>query len=497
MKSPTELPGRLPVGVWIRVSTDDQAKGHSPEHHLERAKLYAKAKDFEVREVYDLAGVSGKSVKDHPEAKRMLSDVKRGHIKGLVFSKLARFARNTNELLEFADHFEKHKAALISLEEAIDTSTPAGRLFYTIIAAMATWEREEIGARVRSSVGIRAKLGKPISGACPYGFMWKDKKLVQHPTEAPIRREAFELFLKLRRKGAVARELNKRGYRTRNGREWLDSYVTRILEDTSAKGIYVHNRTKNVGNWKREPKPESEWGIVQVEPIVSEAVWNEVNRIIEEQRKATVRPGKRPKHIFAGKLRCKCGRAMYVLSATPKYFCEHCRTRIPIVDLEAIFLDQLKAFFADPKRIAGHIRKANNAVSEKGSLLEASRAEIAKLKEQTARTFQLYLDQAIDSARFKELTAPTEERIRQLQEEAVRLQSDLDLCRVNSLSTETVVSEALDLQKRWPDLETEEKRRVVESIVERIVVDNDAKEIEITLSCIPTSEETTNSQQLL
>jgi site-specific DNA recombinase len=273
--------------------------------------------------------------------------------------------------------------------------------------------------------------------------------------------------------------------------------VTRILEDTSAKGVYVHNRTKNIGNWKRELKPESEWGVVQVEPIVSEAVWDEVNRIVEEQRKAMVRPGKRPKHIFAGKLRCKCGRSMYVLSATPKYFCEQCRTRIPIIDLEAIFLDQLKSFFADPTRIAGHIRKANEAVSEKGSLLESSRAEIAKLKDQTARAYQLYIDQAIDSTRFKELTLPTEERLRQLQEEALRIQSDLDLCKVNSLSTETVVSEALDLQKRWPTLETEEKRRVVESIVERIVVDNDAKEIELTLSCIPTSEETTNSQQLL
>lgn len=496
MSIPTMSVAHTSVGIWIRVSTDDQAKGDSPEHHLERAKLYAKAKNFDVREVYDLAGVSGKSVKEHPEAKRMLADVKRGHIKGLIFSKLARFARNTKELLEFADHFQQHGAALVSLDESIDTSTPAGRLFYTVIAAMAQWEREEIGARVRSSIGIRAKLGKPISGSCPYGFTWKDKKLVQHPTEAAIRREAYELFLKLRRKGAVARELNKRGYRTRNGRLWLDSYVTRILEDTSAKGIYVQNRTKRVGNWKAELKPESEWGVVRVEPIVSEAIWNEVNRIVEEQRKAMVRPGKRPKHIFAGKLRCKCGRSMYVLSATPKYFCEGCRTRIPIVDLEAIFLDQLKAFFANPERIAGHIRKANQAVSERQQLLETSKSEVAKVKEQMARTHQLYLDQAIDIAGFKELYAPQQERLRQLQDDAVRVQSDLDLCRVDSLSTETVVSEALDLQKRWPSLGTEEKRRVVESIVESIIVDKDAQEINITLSCIPTSEETANSQQM-
>lgn len=495
MKTSADLSERLPIGIWIRVSTEDQAQSDSPEHHLQRAKLYAQARNFDVREVYDLAGVSGKSVKEHPEAKRMLADVKRGHIRGLVFSKLARFARNTKELLEFADHFQQHNAVLVSLDESIDTGTPAGRLFYTIIAAMAQWEREEIGARVRSSIGIRAKMGKPISGACPFGFMWKDKKLVQNPTEAPIRREAYDLFLKLRRKGAVARELNRRGYRTRGGTEWLDSGVTRILEDTSAKGTYVHNRTKQTGNWRSEPKPESEWGIVPVEPIVPETVWNEVNRIIEEQRKSTVRPGKRPKHIFAGKLRCKCGRAMYVLSNTPKYFCEACRTRIPIVDLEAIFLDQLKGFFANPERITGYISKANQAVADKAQLLDANRAEIAKLKGQTARAYQLYLDQAIDSARFKELTAPTEERIRQLQDEALHLQADLDLSRVNGLSTEAVVTEALDLQKRWPTIETEEKRRIVESIIESIVVDKDANEIEITLSSVPSSEETTNSQQ--
>ena len=495
MNAPLHLPSKVPVGIWIRVSTDDQAKGDSPEHHLERAKLYAKAKDFEVREVYDLAGVSGKSVKEHPEAKRMLADVKRGHIKGLVFSKLARFARNTKELLEFADHFQQHNAALVSLDESIDTSTPAGRLFYTVIAAMAQWEREEIGARVRSSIGIRAKLGKPISGACPYGFMWKDKKLVQNPIEAAIRREAFELFLKLRRKGAVARELNKRGYRTRQGAQWLDSYVTRVLEDASAKGVYVQNRTKRVGNWKSEPKPESEWGTIEVEPIVSESMWNEVNRIVEEQRKAMTKPARRPKHIFAGKLRCKCGLAMYVLSATPKYFCEKCRTRIPIVDMEAIFLEQLKHFFADPERIAGHIRKANDTVSEKEQLLAVHQAEAAKAKEKMNRTHQLYLDQAIDSAGFKELYTPQQERLRQLQEHALRVQSELDLCRINTLSSEAVVSEALDLQKRWPDLDLEEKRRVVESIVESIVVDNDTQEIEITLSCIPSSEGTTKSQQ--
>ena len=50
------------VGIWIRVSTEDQAKGESPEHHEKRARAYAEVKQWKVREVYHLEGVSGKAV---------------------------------------------------------------------------------------------------------------------------------------------------------------------------------------------------------------------------------------------------------------------------------------------------------------------------------------------------------------------------------------------------------------------------------------------------
>src|SRR4030095_11165390 len=69
---------------------------------------YAAAKGWQVVELYDLAGLkgwSGKTIREHPLAKKMLADLKRGHITGLIFSKLARLARNTRELLELADEF--------------------------------------------------------------------------------------------------------------------------------------------------------------------------------------------------------------------------------------------------------------------------------------------------------------------------------------------------------------------------------------------------------
>ena len=116
------------VGIWIRVSTEDQVRGESPEHHERRARAYAEAKGWRVVETYRLDAVSGKAVMGHAEAQRMLADIRSGTITGLVFSKLARLARNTKELLEFAEIFRAcGRRAWCSLqEEAIDTSSPAG-----------------------------------------------------------------------------------------------------------------------------------------------------------------------------------------------------------------------------------------------------------------------------------------------------------------------------------------------------------------------------------
>ena len=85
------------VGIWIRVSTEDQARGESPEHHEMRARMYAEVKGWEVAEVYHLEGVSGKAVMKSEEAHRMLRDIREKRIQALIFSKLARLARNTKQ----------------------------------------------------------------------------------------------------------------------------------------------------------------------------------------------------------------------------------------------------------------------------------------------------------------------------------------------------------------------------------------------------------------
>src|SRR5438552_3003636 len=479
------------VGIWIRVSTEDQAKGESPEHHLARARAYAAGKGWTVQEVYDLAGVSGKSVKDHPEAKRMLSDIRNRHITGLIFSKLARLARNTRELLDFADIFHDCGADLISLQETIDTSTPAGRLFFTMIAAMAQWEREEIADRIKASISVRAKLGKPLGGGSPYGYLWHDKKLVLEPKEAPIRRTAYELFLEYRRKGAVARRLNEAGYRTRVGAKWSDITVGRIIRCPSAKGVYYLNRTRRTGIWAWEEKPQSEWGTIPVEPIISETLWSQCNQILEEQEKKESRPGRKPIQVFAGLAFCSCGQKMYVKSNSPKYVCQKCLNKIPIIDLEAIFLNELKAYFTDPESIARHFAAANQNLSEKQELIQTHRNEIQKFRDDMTRTHRLYLDGEITSHGFGQFYKPAEERLNQLVAELPTLEAELDLMKVKTVSAEEVLAESEALLSGWPKMPVEQKRGVVEAIVERITIGKG--EIHFTLSTGATSKEVVKS----
>ncbi|MBI2842153.1 MAG: recombinase family protein [Armatimonadetes bacterium] len=474
------------VGIWIRVSTEDQARGESPEHHEKRAQDYAGFKEWQVREVYHLEGVSGKAVMSHPETQRMLSDIQSGRITGLIFSKLARLARNTRELLEFSELFNAHGADLISLHESIDTSTPAGRLFYTMIAAMAQWEREEIAERVLASVPIRAKLGKPLGGKAPFGYRWENKVLVPDPAEAPIRNLVYELFLEHRRKKRVARLLNEAGYRTRSGVEFSHSTVSKMLRDPTAKGLHRANYTRLVKG-QCVLKPESEWVYTTVEAIVPEQLWTECNQILDDQEKRNKRPARKTVQLFSGVVLCSCGGKMYVPSKSHKYTCRKCLAKIDVDDLEEVFHEQLKAFFLSPDELDNYLAKADRVIQEKQDLLQTRFDEERKLKQEMDRVYRFYMDAEITPAGFGARYKPLEERLAQIEDQIPEVQAEIDFLKIQYLSSDEILHEARDLYARWPDLTYEHKRQIIESITQSIIIDKD--EVIINLAYLPSSSE--------
>ncbi|MEQ1903124.1 MAG: recombinase family protein [Pirellulaceae bacterium] len=486
MRTKEKSPLPKAVGIWLRVSTEDQVRGESLEHHEKRATMYCEARGWSIIETYRLDAVSGKAVIAHAEAQRMLADAKSGRIEGLVFSKLARLARNTRELLEIADRLQVCGVDLISLQEAIDTSNPAGRLFFTMIAAMAQWEREEISERVAASVPIRAKLGKPIGGPAPLGYRWSaDKKLEIDPAEAPVRKLLFELFLEHKRRRTVARILNDRGYRTRKGQKFSDTTVERLIRDPLAKGVRRANYTRSVDKKKAwEYKPESEWVISAAPAVVSVDLWEACNRLLDERRaNPKKRPIQRAAYLFSQVSWCTCGGRMFMSSHSPKYVCRKCRAKIPAEDLEAIFKEQLKDVVLSPQELSNQLNQMDDALIEKEKLVQSAEKELKKVAGDIDVLFDLYRGKSLTRDQFNERHAPLSARKKELDDELPRLQADLDVSKVLTLGKEELASEARDLTERWTDLSEEDKHSIVNNIVDRITIGKD--EVEVTLIDIP------------
>jgi site-specific DNA recombinase len=478
------------VGIWIRVSKlahrqRPDIKSESPEHHRARAVRYAAERGWKVVEVYDLSNVSGRDVWHHPEAQRMIADVRRGHITGLIFSKLARLGRKTEALIRFQQIFSEYGADLIALDQPIDTTTADGRNYFRHKASDAEWEREQNSERMRESIETRAQLGKQISGSSPFGYRWRDGVLVPDPTEAPVRRLMYELYAEHRRKATVSRLLNAAGYRTRRGSEWTPLTVERLLRDPTAKGVHRRNyTTRSPDNRATLLKPESEWELVPVEAIVPEELWERCNAILTENWQPQRRVAKKAVQLFAGLVYCgTCSGKMYVPSNTPKYVCQKCRTKIPKDALERVFVEQLRAFFLSPDDLARHLAEADEELQVRSALLEQLLAEQRRIEREMEKTHQLYLNDAISVDGFRRLYGPLEERANQLGEEIPRLQAEVDFRRMQHRSRDNLAAEGMTLFDRWPHLDPDDRRAIVESITSRIEVNGD--EITIELCYLP------------
>jgi|ERR1039458_3072639 site-specific DNA recombinase len=105
------------------------------------------------------------------------------------------------------------------------------------------------------------------------------------------------------------------------------------------------------------------------------------------------------------------------------------------------------------------------------------RSRVKKVRAEIDGVYRLYQDGQLDSAGFGRFFKPLEERTKQLEADLPRLQAEIDVCQVDAISAEEIVTEAQNLHRMWPKLESEEKRTIIEAITEKIVVGKDEIDI--------------------
>lgn len=137
------------VGFYVRVSTD----GQSVEGQVLALRADAARRGWTDAALYDDSGWSGGRA-DRPALARLMQDAEAGALDVVMVAALDRLGRSLVHLIGTADALQRHKVALVSLREGLDFTTPAGRLQFQIIAALAEFERAMI--RDRTMAGLAA-----------------------------------------------------------------------------------------------------------------------------------------------------------------------------------------------------------------------------------------------------------------------------------------------------------------------------------------------------
>jgi DNA invertase Pin-like site-specific DNA recombinase len=145
--------------IYCRVSTADQSSGLDSQCRAMRE--FCERQGVADYELFTDEGISG-AKESRPSLNRMMIAVEDGTISHVAVYSFSRFARSTTHLLKALEKFQKIGVEFISLTEQIQTNSPMGRAFFTVIAAIAQLERELIVERVKNGLKAARARGKHI-----------------------------------------------------------------------------------------------------------------------------------------------------------------------------------------------------------------------------------------------------------------------------------------------------------------------------------------------
>lgn len=302
--------------IYARYSTEHQSET-SIADQVRVCREYAAGRGWTIIGEHSDQGISGAALGNRPGVQRALSACQRGD--GLLVNDLSRLSRS-QDLAPLLARLAHRGVRVIGVQDGFDSEARHARMQAGLSGIMSEEFRRMIADRTRSALEQRARDGRPTGGKA-----FDDPELV---------REIFGRFAGGETMKAIAADLNRRGIpspgagwreRSRPRGRWLVSALHALLRNE----IYVGRKIWNRSQWTKDPdtgtrrrieRPESEWIVREVEPIVDRATWDRVQARFCRPRGGR---GGAPRYLLSGLLVCgECGGKLIVIGGSQhRYAC--------------------------------------------------------------------------------------------------------------------------------------------------------------------------------
>ncbi|MDQ0254889.1 site-specific DNA recombinase [Evansella vedderi] len=444
------------IAAYVRVSTKERAEeGFSIPAQRERLKNFCLSQDW--GEEIDYFVDDGWSAKDlnRPKINELIKDVKRGKVDVVLVYRLDRLTRSVQDLYDLLKLFEKHNVAFRSATEIYDTTTAMGRLFITLVAALAQWERENLGERVTYVIEEMIDSGKRPGGKSAYGYRFKghDFNADIHEEEAKIVKKIFEWYAEGYGYRSIAKRLNELNVPTRTGVPWAPQTIRSML----INDIYI-------GNYR--------WGTKEREkthkPIISEALFYKVQQLLANNIGNKERKGKFP---LTGILKCgHCNennmQGNYDKRDDRTYYrCLSCNRMTHDERILEALLSELEMLIASKEYF---MKKFDRTKTENEDDFKTINGKLTKIRAQKDKWYDLYVDD--------NNPIPKEdlfERINKLNEQENELQlqlADIDIDIETPEEKYERIKKLTDFRKVFFASDQIQQKDLLAEIIEKVVI---------------------------
>jgi site-specific DNA recombinase len=513
------------AAIYARVSTPRQARAQRVDEQVQRLKAYVEHKGLGLEEghIYLDEGYSGASL-NRPGLDALRDAAAMAEFEVLLVAAPDRLARNYVHQVLLLEELQGRGCRIEFLERPM-SQDPNDQLLLQIRGAVAEYERTLIAERMR-----RGRLAKLRSGQLlpwlrvPFGYR-TDPERPRDPAglrveeyEAAIVRQMFACYLEQGATlGTIARRLTEGGVLTPTGKvSWSRSTIRGILKNPAYVGnAYGHCTYLAPARRRRSPlspvgagltakrRPEEEWIAVSVPQIVEQETFDLVQQKLSHNRKFAPRNNKSHRYLLRALVSCgACGRSSPARTSwdgRSYYVCrghseivkeQRCRARhAPGARLDELVWEDLCEVLTHPEHVQHALQRAHGGEwlpRELKARLENVGKALAHTEVQRERLLEAYLGGVLELAEFerkrKELEGRTDALLAQERQLQASARERAELAGI----ADSIEEFCERVREGLAEATFEQKRRLVELLIDRVIVDDEELEIRYV---VPTSPE--------